>query len=319
MRATHRRLQWKGFRSIVCGIDFSDQSRVALQYAGAVALRAGARMRVVFANDPLLTTALAAGHDPRAAERSLVELNAFVADAVSAEAQQALDVTTRAPVGLPADVLLRHASGFNADLIVLGTHGATGLDRLLLGSTTLAVLQRSAIPVLAVPVRDGGKPDSSPRGIPAAWPGSAIAAAIELGPDARRHAANAATIAEWFGSSLVLVHIVPSITPPRWFEGNLGAFERDRALRAQGQVHTLARSVARRVATATHVRHGQVDEELASFVAAGGAQLLITTLHDRSGWFGAKRGATSYHVLSRASVPVLACPPRWRPALKERR
>jgi hypothetical protein len=39
---------------------------------------------------------------------------------------------------------------------------------------------------------------------------------------------------------------------------------------------------------------------------------VITALRDRRGWFGARRGSISYHVLVHAITPVLALPPNWR-------
>jgi hypothetical protein len=51
----------------------------------------------------------------------------------------------------PADAISEAAPG--ADLIVMGTHGRTGLMRFLLGSVAAASLRRSSIPVLVVPAR----------------------------------------------------------------------------------------------------------------------------------------------------------------------
>jgi len=42
-------------------------------------------------------------------------------------------------------------------------------------------------------------------------------------------------------------------------------------------------------------------------------ELLITAMHDRRNWFGAKRGSISFHVVLHAVTPVLAYPPEWRP------
>jgi nucleotide-binding universal stress UspA family protein len=53
--------------------------------------------------------------------------------------------------GRPAEVILRLAE--DHDLVVMATHGRTGLDRLLLGSVTLEVVRKSPKPVLVVPYR----------------------------------------------------------------------------------------------------------------------------------------------------------------------
>ena len=61
----------------------------------------------------------------------------------------------RVEAGEPSDAILRLARDGGGDLIVMGTHGRTGLSRLLIGSVAEAVLRRSACPVLTlrVPVK----------------------------------------------------------------------------------------------------------------------------------------------------------------------
>ncbi|MER3460845.1 MAG: hypothetical protein C4303_06950 [candidate division GAL15 bacterium] len=57
------------------------------------------------------------------------------------------------PDGFVAHAILDAAERFGADLIVMGTHGRTGLQRVLLGSVAEAVLRRSRVPVMVVPAR----------------------------------------------------------------------------------------------------------------------------------------------------------------------
>lgn len=57
------------------------------------------------------------------------------------------------PEGHPKTDVLRIAGEWNADMIVVGTHGRTGLLSLLMGSTAEAVIHRSKIPVMVVPLR----------------------------------------------------------------------------------------------------------------------------------------------------------------------
>ena len=53
--------------------------------------------------------------------------------------------------GDPVDTIIRRAETWPADLIVMGTHGRTGLERLLLGSVAEKVLRRAPCPVLTMP------------------------------------------------------------------------------------------------------------------------------------------------------------------------
>ena len=56
--------------------------------------------------------------------------------------------------GIPYDEIIKKAVDFSADLIVLGTHGRTGLDHVLFGSTAEKVVRKSAIPVMTIRVRE---------------------------------------------------------------------------------------------------------------------------------------------------------------------
>jgi nucleotide-binding universal stress UspA family protein len=180
---------------------------------------------------------------------------------------------------------------------------------LFVGSTTLSVLQRTTTPVLAVP-----RPDQNlSTAISPSWPGERIVAALDLDADPSRETDNAARIAQWFGSSLLLLHVVGEITAPNWVKGDLSAHQRIRVAQAQRQIDALASAAGRRVKTETRVICGRVSDELAALAATERIELIVTALRDRDGWFGSRRGSVSYHVLSHAVTPVLAYPPRWRP------
>ncbi|WP_148416371.1 universal stress protein [Haloferax sp. KTX1] len=76
-------------------------------------------------------------------ERVLKELQA-------SGAQAGIHVTPMTREGKPADEILAAAADCNADLIVIGTQGKTGLDRLVMGSVAATVVRRSEQPVLTV-------------------------------------------------------------------------------------------------------------------------------------------------------------------------
>src|SRR5262245_43464236 len=105
------------FQNVLCGIDFSQDSRAALQYAGAVAHRAGGRVVALFVNDELLEQA-ARIVLPKAdlAARTMRELEKFVASALGPDATLVAPEVTS---GKPADEIQKAAGRVNADLIVL--------------------------------------------------------------------------------------------------------------------------------------------------------------------------------------------------------
>lgn len=77
----------------------------------------------------------------------VVELRESVAPSV--------DVETHILEGSPSRVIVDEAASTGCDLVVMGTHGRGGIDRLLLGSVTERVVRSSPVPVLTVRVGDG--------------------------------------------------------------------------------------------------------------------------------------------------------------------
>ena len=67
-----------------------------------------------------------------------------------------LKITIFTEYGLTADGILKCAVEFGADMIVIGTHSRTGIDRLFMGSIAENVVRHSKIPVLVVPLRESG-------------------------------------------------------------------------------------------------------------------------------------------------------------------
>jgi len=309
-RSTIRKRKWAGFRSVLCAIDFSEHSRQALRYAAMIAQRRHAALTVLYVNDPLLITAAAVGlHDRELAKRSAHELQKFVSAGLAGHSRTPLRVKSEVTIGDPSEEILKVAESRRTDLIVVGTHGLTGVDRLLMGSTTLSLLQRALVPVLAIPC--GAV--STAAAVSPAWPGKRMIAAIDLDPALSDEVETAERIAQWFGASLLLVHVVSDITAPAWLAADVGAHHRIAIARAKRRMVDLARVAQRHVKTDVRVVCGNIADEMAAVVATEGAELLLTVLHDRRRWFSATRGSLSYHILTHAVTPVLACPPEWRP------
>jgi nucleotide-binding universal stress UspA family protein len=121
-------------RRILFATDFSDLARQAGGTAAAMARHFGARLFVVH-----VRPAMADGPDVT----SLVAAVANLAPGLS--------VTTETLFGAPAQELVAYARRAAIDLIVMGTHGRTGVSRALLGSVAEAVVRRAPCPVLTVP------------------------------------------------------------------------------------------------------------------------------------------------------------------------
>lgn len=141
-------------RRILCPIDFSEFSRHALDHAVAVARRYDATVTVLNVCPPVPAAPLVPGAPfaavTMAAPGDLDALLASMKRFVDAE-------TTPVPMqfeigeGDAAREILDRARAIPSDLIVMGTHGRSGFDRLVLGSVTEKVVRRAPCPVLTVP------------------------------------------------------------------------------------------------------------------------------------------------------------------------
>jgi len=133
------------FRSILCPVDFSANSRSALRYAAMLARLSDAHLIVLYVDDPLLAAVMAA----RMTDTD-TELQRFAAGALrGATPTPAYTVMTR--VGTPAREIVKVAERHGCDLIVIGYRGIGRTSRLLFGSTTEGVMRTTPVPVVAIP------------------------------------------------------------------------------------------------------------------------------------------------------------------------
>lgn len=137
-------------RQIVVGIDGSERSQRALEWAASEAETRGARLVVVHAWQ---VPANAYGAFPAGSvDRGVFESAAAETLRRSLEAVDLPDLEERLVQGSAVTALLDAAEG--AELIVLGASRRSGLGELLLGSTSRDVTRRTATPVVLVPLRD---------------------------------------------------------------------------------------------------------------------------------------------------------------------
>jgi universal stress protein A len=141
-----------GWRRIVHPTDFSPASEPAFARALEIAGREGAELLLVHVLEPISPFP---GGDYRARHRELriaLETTARQAlDPLLARAQQArVRVSAVVTEGWPPEEIVKTARQRRADLIVIGTHGRTGMKRLLLGSVAERVMLLAHCPVLTV-------------------------------------------------------------------------------------------------------------------------------------------------------------------------
>ena len=143
------------YRKILCPVDGSDASLRGLEHALALAKDQSARVRILNVIDELVMVSMMAEpagvafddilESMRTQGRKVLERALTRAKAAGVKAE-AVQVESR---GRPvADAILDDARRSRADVIVMGTHGRRGLNRLLLGSDAERVLRDATVPVL---------------------------------------------------------------------------------------------------------------------------------------------------------------------------
>lgn len=146
----------KQFENILFATDFSEASGPAADYAITLAKLTGAHLHVLHVINELDE------HQrvmiPREAFQVLekeIEVQAVKElDRFSKGPAAGLNTSTHAVVGTAFQKTLEIGTTVNADLIVMGTHGRTGVEQVIVGSTAERVVRRSKIPVLTVRGRD---------------------------------------------------------------------------------------------------------------------------------------------------------------------
>jgi nucleotide-binding universal stress UspA family protein len=138
-------------RRLLVPHDFSTHSLEALRLAASWAKALGASVTLLHVVEPVVFPQLYAV-DPlpeetfeRARERSTAELETVIAEVFAEVPAEAVVVS-----GTAAETILVEAEAREADLVVMGSRGLSGLEHLLLGSVAEKVLRRSPVPLLTV-------------------------------------------------------------------------------------------------------------------------------------------------------------------------
>jgi nucleotide-binding universal stress UspA family protein len=295
---------------LLCPIDFSEASTDALEQAAALARRSGARLYAL-----AVLPSISPFVEQMVAEATAVEGGA--ADDLrrwreQAEAQcrpiaaSGLDVTLEVVEAHPAEAILDRVNRLGIDLVVMGTHGASGFRRLVLGSVTEKVLRRATCPVLTVPPRARDTHAST---------FSRVLAAVDFSPCSFKAVDAAAAMARESGGMLTLLHVLewpwhdeatsaPEGVPP----AQAAALQEYRRYLEQGAVDRLkavADGLPAGTRATTAVRFGKAWVETLAAAEDARADLLVLGVIGRSAVSLGFFGSTANHVVRAATCPVL--------------
>jgi nucleotide-binding universal stress UspA family protein len=218
-------------------------------------------------------------------------------------------------IGRAFDEICKVASEMGADLIVIATHGHTGLKHLLLGSTAERVVRHSPCPVLIVREleREFAEPrEGEQRSRRPPLHIRQILVPVDFSECSRRGLDYALTLAKTCGATVLLLHVVP-LVPYIPSEGFV-TYERgpssellERAAKEQMRKFVEETDFAD-VPHEVGIRPGRPAHEICRYSDEKHADLIVTSTHGATGLAHVLIGSTAEHVVRYAHCPVLVVP-----------
>jgi nucleotide-binding universal stress UspA family protein len=290
---------------ILCPVDFSDFSRDALHHALVLAQWYQAQITVLNVYSvpqslvpvngmrgslPLLS--------PLPPDEIAEEVRRFCAPSLR-DSEQVVEIAVREGTAAKEIVLL--AEQLPADLLVLGTHGRSGFERLFLGSVTEKVLRSAQVPVMTVP------PSVKQPGL-AQY--KTILCPLDFSVASMRALMYAVSLAQETNARLILLHVIESLL------GETGAaemghlslseyyryLEQDAVARLKAAVPEQSRIWAK---PEERVTRGRAHREIIQTAEDERVELIVMGVQGKGALNRLVFGSTTHHVVREAGCPVL--------------
>ncbi|GAX59822.1 universal stress protein UspA and related nucleotide-binding proteins [Candidatus Scalindua japonica] len=138
-------------KKILCPIDHSDCSKEALKYAVTLAMKDEAKLYLLHIIDiRSFNEGLETMSTQIPDEETLEQLRIKLLDCIPEEIRDDMDVEAIVAQGIPFVEIISTAKEKEVDMIVIGSHGRTGISHMMLGSVSEKVVRKAPCPVLTV-------------------------------------------------------------------------------------------------------------------------------------------------------------------------
>ncbi len=196
-----------------------------------------------------------------------------------------------------ADVILEYLENHSHDLIIMGTHGRTGLKHILLGSISEKVVRLAPIPVLTIhrSMKD--------------FRINKILVPIDFSLPSKEAADSAIRLARFFEASLDFIHVIEQDIHPSFYASGIDSiFQIDKGLqdRVIENMHDfLADQLPQNIPTDYIVSEGKAHKEIVEWAKEHETDLIVIATHGLSGLDYVLLGSTTEKVVRWATCPVL--------------
>jgi len=289
-------------KRILCPVDFSEFSTRAYHHAVSLAQHYGAKL--------VVQHVVELWRYPSAGFAASVDLYDEFRQSLCAKGMQQLEDFVKAnayhgiqpelvaqDASAAADSILSFAQALKADVIVMGTHGRRGYDRLVLGSVTDRVMRKSPCPVLAVccPPPESLEAD---HGLGHIHHLSRILFCADFSENSEQALEYALFVTKEYDAELTLLHVLE--------EAGSQAETEEAVARATEQLDELIPPERRQnFKIKAAVRAGKPYREIIQFALEGQIDLVVTGVRGRGALDRAVFGSTTYRLIQLGPCPVL--------------
>lgn len=285
---------------ILCPVDFSEFSTRAYDYAQSLARHYQAKLFLQHVVDFIPANYAyypPASYLDKIFQWACVEARKQLQEFAKSHTRNGVQPECLVHEGGATGAILSFAEAQMVDLIVMGTHGLKGADRVLLGSVADKVLRKARCPVLVIP--KPGHAVAAPEGAEGSVQLRRVIFCTDFSDHSQRALEHALSVAAEFGAELTLLHVLDDIPS--------SANIQEAIAKATTQLDKLIPPESSKAGKIkAMVRIGRAYEQIIQLALEIQADLLIMAVRGRGALDLAVFGSTTYRVIQLGSCPVLA-------------
>ncbi len=196
----------------------------------------------------------------------------------------------------PAEAIVSYAEGQDIDLVVVGTHGRRGMQRMLIGSVAEEVLRTAPCPVLTVRTHDNSASD---------WNVRNILAPVDFSEESTAAVRHAKELALTYGAQITLLHAVEEVMYPSAYGMEMANVPGAEVIeRVEESLADMARDEIGYEHVMIDTAVGHAPSVILDYEEQNDVDLIVIATHGRTGLDRLLLGSVTERIARRASAPV---------------